>query len=190
MIRIVSHLPDIVKIGVTFVLLVSAAIDLRTHRIPNLLTFGGAIVGLIVNVGLSRESGLITSVTGWVVGVLLLAILFITRGIGGGDVKLLAAAGAWGGPYFALYTLFFGALAGSVIAIGFLVARGDVGQAIQPIVRALRWRIALTLSGVLSASQTQILEPKGAAPVASPLKTYFPFGPALAIGGLAALLLG
>ena len=182
-------IPDIVKFGITLILVVGAAIDLRTHRIPNVLTFGGAIAGLIVNFGLGQGTGLVTSATGWLVGVLLLAIPFMMRGIGGGDVKLLAAVGAWGGPFFALYAAFFGALAGSAVAIGFLIARGEVGLAIRPIVRMVRWWIALALTGVVSDRQSRILEPKGAAQTVSPMKTYFPFGPALAIGGLTALLL-
>ena len=186
---VLSTLPDIVKIGVALLLIVGAVIDLRTHRIPNALTFGGALAGLLVNLGLSRDAGLLTSTTGWLVGVLLLAIPFMMRGIGGGDVKLLAAAGAWGGPLFALYAVFFGALAGSVVAVGFLVARGEVGLAIRPIVRIVRWRLALALTGVVSESQTRILVPKGAAQTVSPMKTYFPFGPALAIGGLITLFL-
>ena len=184
-----TSVPDSVKIGITVLLLVGAAIDLRTHRIPNALTYGGAVVGLIVNVWLGRETGLIASTTGWLAGVLLLAIPFVLRGIGGGDVKLLAAVGAWGGPLYALHALFFGALAGAVVAIGFLIWRGEVGLAILPIARIARWRIALLLTGIVSDSQSRLLEPKGAAPTGSPMKTYFPFGPALAIGGLVALFL-
>jgi prepilin peptidase CpaA len=181
--------PEIIKIGIILLLLVCATIDLWTHRIPNALTYGGAIVGLLVNLWLYRESGLLTSVTGWLAGVAILAIPFVLRGIGGGDVKLLAAIGAWGGPLFAVYAVFYGALAGAVVAIGFLIWRGEVGLAVSPLIRMARWRVAFLLSGVVSDTQARVLEPKGKAPTASPMKTYFPFGPALAIGGIVALFL-
>ena len=50
----------------------------------------------------------------------LLIILFVLGGMGGGDVKLLAALGAWLGPGAVLQIFIYGAAAGAMIAI-FLV---------------------------------------------------------------------
>jgi prepilin peptidase CpaA len=177
------------KLGIVVLLVAGAAVDLKTRRIPNFLTFGGTVLGAVANVAVSGQDGLIHSGTGWIVGVMLLAIPFMLRGIGGGDVKLLAAAGAWGGPVFVLNVAFLGALVGAVVAIAFLVVRGESGRVIRPIIRTLRWQVALALSGVLSEAQARDLAPTGANPSVSLTKTYFPYGPALAIGGLVALFL-
>jgi prepilin peptidase CpaA len=179
----------VLKLGVALVLIAGAIIDLRTRRIPNILTFGAAAAGVVANVVVSHQAGLITSGTGWLAGVAILFIPFLLRGIGGGDVKLLAAAGAWGGPIYALQTAVCGAVVGSLVALGFLLYRGELGLAIQPVIRSVRWSLAFFLSGLITDTQSQILTPKKEVSLVSPLKVYFPYGPALAIGGLAALFL-
>jgi len=184
-----SHADIGLKLIVLLLLVAAAVIDLRTRRIPNILTFGGAAAGIVANVVLSHQTGLIASGTGWLAGVAILFIPFLLRGVGGGDVKLLAAAGAWGGPIFAFQTAFFGALVGSLVALGFLFYRGEVGLAIQPVVRSFRWTLAFLFSGLMTDTQSQLLVPKEEVAVVSPLKVYFPYGPALAIGGLAALFI-
>jgi prepilin peptidase CpaA len=180
---------QVLKVGTILLLVIGAVWDIRTRRIPNLLTFGGAIVGGIANIAISHQDGLFNSVIGWGLGIALLFIPFIIGGIGGGDVKLLGAAGAWGGPLFVVHAAFYSALAGSVVSFGFLLYRRELGIAISPLIRSVRWSLALVLSGVTTEAQSVVLRPKGAATTVSPLKVYFPFGPALAIGGLAALFL-
>jgi Flp pilus assembly protein protease CpaA len=49
-------------------------------------------------------------------GFALTAVLFWLGGIGGGDVKLVTALGAWLGPWGLLQALFWIALAGGVLA--------------------------------------------------------------------------
>src|SRR4029450_2877695 len=77
---------------------VASITDVRTRRIPNLLTFGAAIAALLFHVSTGGASGLITSAGGWMLGAALFFPVFALRGMGAGDVKLLAAVGAWVGP--------------------------------------------------------------------------------------------
>ena len=72
--------------------------DIRTRRIPNVLTFGATIAALVFHGSTAGTSGLATSVGGWMVGAALFLPVFALRGMGAGDVKLLAAVGAWLGP--------------------------------------------------------------------------------------------
>lgn len=51
----------------------------------------------------------------------LLIILFVLGGMGGGDVKLLAALGAWLGAGAILQVFIYGAAAGAIIAIFLLI---------------------------------------------------------------------
>ena len=77
--------------------------DVRTRRIPNALTFGSAAVALAFHAfdaGSLRALPVAVawSVAGWIVGFLLFLPVFLLGGMGAGDVKLLAALGAWLGP--------------------------------------------------------------------------------------------
>jgi len=138
--------------GALVLLLVGALCDLRTRRVPNALTLGGAALGLLVNLLLAPPDGLTWALSGWLLGLLLLIVPFTLRGIGGGDVKLLAAVGAWGGPPLVLATLIAGGLIGGVVALGIIIARSAPGR--------LRWRNAprtlpyapvLALGGLVAA---------------------------------------
>ena len=71
--------------------------DLRTRRIPNALTFGAALRAGRFTCH-RRRDGRGRSLGGWLLGVVLFFPLFALRGLGAGDVKLLAALGAWLGP--------------------------------------------------------------------------------------------
>jgi prepilin peptidase CpaA len=95
----------------------AAAIDLRTHRVPNVLTAWLAGAGfLCAAIGLGRI-GLLAAVGGSLVGLLIMLPGYIFGGTGGGDVKLLAAAGAWLGPVGTMRAFIFMTLAGAALAI-------------------------------------------------------------------------
>lgn len=106
---------------VAFVIcLVACICDLRTRRIPNVLTFGAAGLGFGFHAITGGLGTFGASLAGWFVGAALLAPLFWLGGMGAGDVKLLAALGAWLGPKDILWVAFCSAIAGG--AIGFFVA--------------------------------------------------------------------
>lgn len=179
------------KYGGVVLVLVGAALDLRSRRIPNVLTLGGSLVGLGANVAVHQAPGVVTSLTGWAVGVALLAIPFILGGMGAGDVKLLALAGAWGGPEFALYTMLFGAVVGGVIAVGALLVNQSLGDVFRPALVALRTHLGFAVGFIwpraLVSAELALSEPMASrAGVRGRLR--IPYGPALAVGGLVALL--
>ena len=91
--------------------------DLKFARIPNKLTLSAAALGFIINFIFKGTSGLLFSAAGLAAGLGLLLIPYLLGGIGGGDVKLLAATGAIGGAKFVFFTTLFGALAGGVLAL-------------------------------------------------------------------------
>jgi prepilin peptidase CpaA len=103
--------------------------DLRTRRLPNVLTFGSALAAFAFFLAAGGLPSLGWSVAGWLVGCAVFLPVFLVRGMGAGDVKLLAALGAWLGPVMVLWTAAFGAIAGGVIAVGVLLAHGYLRQA-------------------------------------------------------------
>jgi prepilin peptidase CpaA len=81
------------------ILVIPAAIwDLRTRRIPNWLTFGGVLLGVALNWFLYENDGLIASLKGLALAFGIYFVLYLLRGMGAGDVKLMAAVGAAAGP--------------------------------------------------------------------------------------------
>jgi prepilin peptidase CpaA len=116
--------------------------DLRTRRIPNVLTFGAAGVGLAFHAFFSG-SGPLTALAGWITGVLLFSPLFLLRGMGAGDLKLLGALGAWLGPLMAVRIGLWSALAGGVLALIVALAHGYAGQALRNVWLLLtHWRVS------------------------------------------------
>jgi len=119
----------------------AAASDVRTRRVPNTLTFGAALAAFGWSAAASGLHGLETSLLGWVTGLLIFLPIFALRGIGGGDVKLLAAIGAWLGPIGAVETALGGAIAGGVLAVGVGIWRGYLREAVRNIFAMLAvWR--------------------------------------------------
>lgn len=96
--------------------------DIRTQRIPNVLTASAAVAALLFHTAIGGWSGAWLSASGWIVGTLLFFPFFAVRGMGAGDVKLLAAFGAWLGPrdviYAAVATAIIGALCALVLIAG------------------------------------------------------------------------
>jgi prepilin peptidase CpaA len=99
----------------------AAYFDIRRRRIFNWLTLGAAGAALAIRLAASGMTALLNGAEGWLVGIGLLLIPFALGVMGGGDVKLLAAFGALGGPLFVEQTAIIGAFIGGLLAISCLV---------------------------------------------------------------------
>ena len=121
----------------------AAVIDVRTHRIPNVLTFGSAAVALIYSFWTGGLHGLALSAGGWATGIALFLPMFLLRGMGAGDVKLLGAVGSWLGPSVVLYAALYSVLAGGVLALVVGAMHGYLGTALSNLWGLLNfWRTA------------------------------------------------
>lgn len=122
---------------------VACVYDLRERRIPNWLTFGGAAVALVFSAWTGGPSALGWAVAGWFVGCALFFPFFALGGMGAGDVKLVAAFGAWLGPGLAVWTALYAGVAGGVLAIVVAAWRGYLRQALTNVWALLGfWRLA------------------------------------------------
>lgn len=128
--------------AVVIVALVAAICDIRTHRIPNVLTFGAAAVGMAFSVWQHGLPGLGWSAAGWLTAVALFFPFFALRGIGAGDVKLLGALGAWLGPWNALYLAALTAIAGGVMALAIVCLQSSARHTLRNVwLMFTTWRV-------------------------------------------------
>ena len=117
--------------------------DLRTRRIPNVLTLGAALAGLLYQFASGGLDGLGHAALGWLVGAVIFILPFALRGLGGGDVKLLAALGAWIGPGDVLSVGLYTGIAGGIMAIVVSMRYGYLGTALQNVkLLLIHWRVA------------------------------------------------
>jgi prepilin peptidase CpaA len=117
--------------------------DLNSRRIPNGLTFGAALLGFLYQFLSGGFDGLGQAAAGWVVGAAIFIVPFALGGLGGGDVKLLAALGAWLGPADVLWLSLYAGVAGGVLAIVVSALYGYLGTALQNVYLLLcHWRVA------------------------------------------------
>lgn len=151
----------------------ATVIDIRTRRIPNVLTGSMAAVGLgFAAAGVSGIS-VGASLAGLLLGLLLMLPGHLIGATGAGDVKLMAAVGAVIGIHLIVKAFLFTALAGGVLAIA---------------VALQRRRLGATLSG----TSRLIASPAGARQEiqGATRASRFAYGPAIAVGSLMAALFG
>ena len=92
------QLPPVGTLSPFLLSVVMAAGDWRSRRIPNYLTFGGALAGVAFQTAVFGWPGLAQALLGLFLGLGLLLLPYVLGGMGAGDVKALAALGAWLGP--------------------------------------------------------------------------------------------
>ena len=133
----------VISLAVLGVGVAACITDVRTRRIPNLLTFGAAAAGLIFHVLAGGWQGLALAAGGWAVGLALFLPLFLLRGMGAGDVKLVAALGAWLGPLQVVWLALFASIAGGVIALFVAISKGHLRAMFRNIAAmVLFWYVA------------------------------------------------
>lgn len=112
----------------TIIVTIAAIYDLRWRRIPNWLVFPGIVTGIALNTFLFEWAGLKASLLGIGFSMLIYVPLYLVRGMGAGDVKLMMAVGSLAGPAPWLGIFITTAILGGVIAIVFLLIRGRLGK--------------------------------------------------------------
>lgn len=153
--------------------------DWRWQRIPNLATYPTMLVGLVlgaleatrgIGVGVPFGEGFLDHLSGLVLAFLVAYPFYAMRGLRAGDAKMLMAIGSLKGTVFVLNAALYGALFGLVVPI-FAVIFGRT-QAAAPD----------------EPSAFPLITDRMPPRVRNALRTWFPYGVALGIGALVALV--
>ncbi len=150
-----------VLITLGFILLCTI-FDLRERRIPNPLTVAGVLVGIATNLVYFGLPGLWASLAGFAILAGVLVFPFALGGIGGGDVKMMAALGALLGPVPALGALITGTILGGAIMLVHLARLGRLRE------KLMSTRVALTTALATSSLAPLRVSAHGADTVALP----------------------
>lgn len=108
--------------------LAGSATDVRSRRIPNILTLPGILMGLLLHLVLGGWKSLAFSALAGILCGGLFLIFWLAGGMGAGDVKLVTAVACLAGLTHVAWLLIFTSLAGGVMAIGLALWRGRLRQ--------------------------------------------------------------
>lgn len=117
--------------GLPVLLAVAVWVDARQRRIPNWLSLVGILAGLFLWGLHSGWSGLLNGFLGLLVGGALFMPFYLMRGMGAGDVKLMAAVGTFLGPVHAFFCGLLVAIVGGVIAVIEALRTGRLREALS-----------------------------------------------------------
>jgi len=120
--------------------------DLRTRRIPNKLTLCAIVCGLILHTVKDGPAGLGLSALAGLIGGGIFLLFFMAGGMGGGDVKLMAAIGCLVGTGNIKDVLISTVIIGAVMGIALALYRGQLRQIAGNVVKLVKHHNAVGLA--------------------------------------------
>jgi prepilin peptidase CpaA len=151
----------------------AAAIDLRTRRVPNLLTASIAVLGLALAAWQVTGVTVVGALAGLALGLLLMLPGHFIGATGAGDVKLFAAIGSLVGPKHVVVAFLYTAIVGGLLAVIVAIRRRRLAETMERTAAFVR-------TGGSNVGEIE----RGTA------NNRFAYAPAIAIGALAALIVG
>ena len=159
-------------------MLYASWIDYKERRVPNWLNAAIAVAGITVQAVFFGWSGLSAALLGMLVGFGVLILPWMMHGMGAGDVKLMAAIGAWFGPWMTLAAFALGAAFGGVIAVIMILASGKLW---------LAYANMATIMNKMSRPDT-IFSEYGSAKSFGETSALLPYGVPLTMGSILLLI--
>jgi prepilin peptidase CpaA len=106
--------PELIAIAIA---IAACCWDVATSRIPNALTLSAAALAIVFHAFAPAGGGAWFPLVGLAAGLAVFFPMFALRAMGAGDVKLMAALGAWIGWKSIVFVALYGSLAGGVLAL-------------------------------------------------------------------------
>jgi prepilin peptidase CpaA len=154
--------------------------DVRTGRIPNVLTMGALATALILR-AVGGLDLLGSGLAGAAIALGLSLPMFLVGGLGGGDVELLLAVGAFLAPSRLFVALLVMAIVGGCIALVAVIRRRALGRTLANVYRIVKTAILAALFRTVPRTPLPTLRTPGA------IST--PYGLAIATGAIVGVLL-
>jgi prepilin peptidase CpaA len=154
-----------------------AVSDVRSRRIPNLLTGSSIALGLLLHLGDGgwRQMG-IAAAAGMAGGAVFF-LFFVAGGMGAGDVKLMAAVSTIAGFGHLVEILVAIALTGGLFAVGLAAARGRLKATLANVGTLIHHH---AVAGILPHPELNLHNPKA---------LRLPYGVPIAVGCWIVLLM-
>lgn len=153
------------------ILLICVITDVKSRKIYNKVIYPALLTAFLFHFAIGGWESISHSFIGFLIGAGLLLIPYMMRGMGAGDVKLLALVGALKGGAFVFESFLYMALIGGVISLGIILVRS--GAIKSPV---------YFLTGLQTGTTYQLFQLSGA------LKAKFPYGIAIASGTVLSML--
>jgi prepilin peptidase CpaA len=156
--------------------LVAAIFDVRSRRIPNLLTGPALVLALCLHLALDGWQGMFHALAAGLICGAVFFVFYMAGGMGAGDVKLIAAAACFAGLHDTAYLLCYTAIVGGVMALALALLRGRLGETLANVVSITRHHLheGLTPHPDLNVrNQQQLRLPYGVAIAAGCLLTIW-----------------
>jgi prepilin peptidase CpaA len=121
---------------------IAAVTDVWKFKVHNLLTIPLLLSGLIFHGITGGWEGFAGSLLGSLFGFVILIGFYVLGGMGAGDVKLMAALGAWFGPLSTACLFIASALAAGIYALALILIYGRVKETWNNL-RVIYYRLAI-----------------------------------------------
>ncbi len=187
-------------LALVLALIALALIDLEHMILPDPITLGGVALGLLsapLRPGASLVHSLIGAAAGFLIVWLPFDLLYRKLrgmpGMGLGDAKLLALAGAWFGVQGAIFALLAGAVQATVLTLVLLLMRGRIDEPEAVIAERAEMQklLAQTEGAEREALERELaLDPLAQAPEEGLGRARLAFGPFLCVAIIEYLFFG
>jgi prepilin peptidase CpaA len=155
------------------VVVVASLTDLWSRKVPNWLVLPFLSAGVAIGTWRGGWHGLGQSLGGLAAGALVFGFFSWMGGMGMGDVKLLAAIGAWIGPSQLLIALVLTGIAGGIMALAWAACGGFLGD------------LFANVGSLVLNLKERGMRPHPVLVLNNPAAHKMPYAPAIAIGTLA-----
>lgn len=159
---------ELLPSAIVLISAVAVATDLARGRIYNWLTLPALLAGLVFSATTAGLTGLLAALAGAAVALLAYGWMFLLRFMGGGDVKLLMAIGAWcgslgfpEGPQATLKTALLSVLLGGVMAFFQLLFKGRIVEFYRKVHRSVLSLVVKELEPVFPQVDRKLTMPFG-----------------------------